>query len=124
MFGEIKQLRHYKPSFPHQYPLPEQGVRNPGAVLAAGLPDVCRRIPSRSPTRGEMDMRQILTELEPEVAAITDSYLAAKTADYLLVTEHPAAEHGGPERTATVAGAAVDGAEQSGTVGADRFSSK
>ncbi|OQV15251.1 putative MORN repeat-containing protein 3 [Hypsibius exemplaris] len=122
VLGEVVQLKKYKPSFPHQYPMPQQGLRDPNAVLEAGLHDTCRIIPPKplctlpcpyisdaeikkkleeagveteatpgsqtSKDYDEMDMRQLLTELEPEVTAISDSYMAAKTADYLLAMEY------------------------------------
>ena len=122
VLGEISQLCRHKPSFPHQYPLPPQGLRDPRAVLADGLLDAYCAVPPE-PLRplacpadpeprampqpplslahsrllgssgagadnGEMDMRQLLVELEPEVAAITDSHVAAKTGNYLLAMEY------------------------------------
>ena len=111
--GEISQLKRYKPTFPHQYPMPLLGLKDPKAVVDSGILETCQILPP-PPNSGlphivqdivdqeleetvlfmktdqlrEIDMRQILTEVEPHIEEITDKKLASEAADYLLAIEY------------------------------------
>ena len=112
IFGEIVQMSVYQPTFPHLYPMPELGLKDSDMVLKNCLKSQQHAVDDNATkydseeeqmvdqvdtalhdigegTRYEsMDMRKVLTEIESDIAQVTDPVLAAQTADYLLAMEY------------------------------------